>query len=108
MPWLRVLSGMIRHRAPSSATCRNRFPSLCWEGWRSTSSFQGQKLGDALLRDALKRALSVAADIGARAVLVHAIDQEVVPFYTQYGFKPFPEGELTLFLSITELAAAID
>jgi hypothetical protein len=39
---------------------------------------------------------------------VHAIDQEVVPFYTQYGFKPFPEGELTLFLSVTELAAAID
>lgn len=68
---------------------------------------QGKGLGAALLIDALRRALSVASDIGARAVLVHAIDQEVVPFYTQYGFKPFPDGELTLFLSTTDIAAAI-
>lgn len=68
---------------------------------------QGQKLGNALLRDALQRALTVASDVGARAVLVHAIDKDVVPFYTQYGFKPFPEGELTLFLSITEVAGAL-
>lgn len=67
---------------------------------------QGQKLGEALLKDALRRAASAAADIGARAILVHAIDKEVVPFYTQYGFKPFPEGELTLFLSTSDLAAA--
>jgi GNAT superfamily N-acetyltransferase len=68
---------------------------------------QGRKIGAALLRDALQRALSVAGNVGARAVLVHAIDQEVIPFYAQYGFKPFPEGDLTLFLSITEVAAAL-
>lgn len=67
----------------------------------------GQGIGPGLLKDALRRALSVAENVGARAILVHAIDQEVVSFYTQYGFKAFPEGELTFFLPIEEVAAAL-
>jgi GNAT superfamily N-acetyltransferase len=105
-----LAAGAVRHDQTPSALKRNmpeQIPVIVLGRMAVDSSFQGQKLGDGLLRDALKRALSVAADVGARAVLVHAIDQEVVPFYTQYGFKPFPEGELTLFLSVTELAAAI-
>jgi len=106
-----LAAGAVRHDQTPSALKRNmpeQIPVIVLGRMAVDLSFQGQKLGDGLLRDALKRALSVAADVGARAVLVHAIDQEVVPFYTQYGFKPFPEGELTLFLSVTELAAAID
>jgi predicted N-acetyltransferase YhbS len=70
--------------------------------------YQGKKIGRSLLRDALQRALSVAQNIGARAILVHAIDQDVVPFYLQYGFKPFPDGDLTLFLSTSEVAASLE
>jgi GNAT superfamily N-acetyltransferase len=106
-----LAAGAVRHDRTPGALKRNmpeQIPVIVLGRMAVDSSFQGQKLGDSLLRDALKRALSVAADVGARAVLVHAIDREVVPFYTQYGFKPFPEGELTLFLSVTELAAAID
>lgn len=69
---------------------------------------QGARIGSFLLRDALRRALSVARNVGARAILVHAIDQDVVPFYLQYGFKSFPEGNLTLFLSTLDLAASLE
>jgi GNAT superfamily N-acetyltransferase len=69
---------------------------------------QGRKIGRFLLRDALQRALSVAQNVGARAVLVHAIDQDVVPFYLQYNFKPFPDGDLTLFLSISDVVASLE
>ena len=64
-------------------------------------------IGPGLLRDALRRALSVAGNVGARALLVHAIDPDVVPFYTQYGFRVFPEGGLTCFLPLEEVAAAL-
>ena len=55
----------------------------------------------------MKRALSVAAEIGAVALLVHAIDREAVPFYVQYGFQVFPEGSLTLYLPIKTIANGI-
>jgi GNAT superfamily N-acetyltransferase len=71
------------------------------------SEYQGQKLGKALLLDALRRSMGVAGNVGARAILVHAIDQEVIPFYAQYGFRPFPEGDLTLFLSMSDVKAAL-
>jgi GNAT superfamily N-acetyltransferase len=105
-----LAAGAVRHDQVPGALKRNmpdQIPVIVLGRMAVDRNYQGQKLGDALLKDALKRTLSVAADIGARAVLVHAIDKEVVPFYTQYGFKPFPEGELTLFLSIKELAAAL-
>lgn len=68
----------------------------------------GRGIGPGLLKDALRRALSVAENVGARAILVHAIDREVVSFYTQYGFKAFPDEELTFFLPIEEVAASLE
>jgi GNAT superfamily N-acetyltransferase len=69
--------------------------------------YQGQGLGEDLLRDALARALTVSQEAGMRAVLVHAIDQDIIPFYAGYGFKAFPGGSLTLFLPVEHIAAAI-
>lgn len=67
----------------------------------------GKGIGPGLLKDAMRRVLSVAENVGARAILVHAIDAEVVSFYTQYNFKPFADGSPTLFLPIEEVAAAL-
>jgi GNAT superfamily N-acetyltransferase len=69
--------------------------------------YQGHRIGSSLLKDAMRRALSNSLDIGARALLVHAIDREVVPFYVQYGFQAFPEGSLTLFAPLNRVAAAL-
>ena len=69
--------------------------------------YQGHGIGGALLKDALRRAATVSTDIGAAAVLVHAIDSEAVPFYVQYGFQAFPEGTLTLYLPMKTIVAGI-
>jgi GNAT superfamily N-acetyltransferase len=69
--------------------------------------YQGHGIGGALLKDAMTRAVSAASQIGAAALLVHAIDREAVPFYVQYGFHAFPEGTLTLFLPIKTIVAAL-
>jgi len=70
-------------------------------------NFHGQRIGAGLLKDALKRALNASREIGARAILVHAIDDEAVGFYRQYGFKPFPTDARTLYLPLSHVAAAL-
>lgn len=63
-------------------------------------NFKGQSLGKALLKDALLRSLNVANEIGVKAVLVHALDNEAIAFYEKFGFQQMPKQENTLMLSI--------
>jgi len=66
---------------------------------------QGQGLGSALLKDALRRAYAGAEIIGGRAILVHAIDAEAAAFYRKYGFESCPGLELHLMLLMKDLRA---
>lgn len=70
-------------------------------------AYQGKGLGRALLKDALLRITQASDLVGARAVIVHAVDQEAVPFYARYGFKAFPMGNQTLYLPIDEIVREI-
>ena len=70
-------------------------------------AYQRRRIGGAILRDALKRALNASREVGARAVLVHAIDDEAVGFYRQYGFRPFPTDGCTLFMPMSHITAAL-
>lgn len=38
---------------------------------------------------------------------MHAVDQEVIPFYARYGFRAFPTNQQTLFLPIDEIVSAL-
>ena len=67
----------------------------------------GRGLGRAMLKEALQRVLEAAHKVGARAIVVHAIDDDAVTFYTRYGFQVFPPGGRTLFLPIETVAEAI-
>ena len=70
--------------------------------------YQGRGLGSDLLVDAAKRALSAAAVIGARAIIVQALDERAKSFYVRFGFRPFSEREaLMLLLRISELRALL-
>jgi GNAT superfamily N-acetyltransferase len=66
-------------------------------------SEQGQGLGAALLKDALLRCAQAADIIGARAVLVHAIDAEARKFYEYFGFEECPANDLHLMLLMKDL-----
>jgi GNAT superfamily N-acetyltransferase len=69
---------------------------------------QGTGLGKALLKDALSR-ISQAADIvGARAVLVHAVDEQARKFYEHFDFEPSPVHELQLMLLMKDLRKALE
>jgi GNAT superfamily N-acetyltransferase len=69
---------------------------------------KGKGLGRSMLQEALSRVLTASREVGARALVVHAIDDEAVTFYTQYGFQAFPTGSRTLFLPIETIVASLD
>ena len=52
--------------------------------------------------------VATAADIvGARAVLVHAIDGAAAAFYRRFDFEPSPVNDLQLMLLMKDLRSAI-
>jgi GNAT superfamily N-acetyltransferase len=64
---------------------------------------QGAGLGAALLKDALLRSAQAADTIGARAVLVHAMDEEAASFYDHFNFEPSPTDPLHMLLLMKDL-----
>jgi GNAT superfamily N-acetyltransferase len=68
---------------------------------------QGQGLGPAILKNALQRALSAAREIGARAVLVHAIDEEAKNFYKHFDFEDSPVNDLHLMMLMKDVEGAL-
>ena len=72
------------------------------------SDYQGRGLGSDLLFDAGRRSLAAADVIGARAIVVQALDERVATFYQHHGFTRFSDREpLMLILRISELREAV-
>ena len=72
------------------------------------AAYQGRGLGADLPVDAGKRSLAAAKVIGARAIIVQALDDQAARFYRRWGFRPFSDREpLMLILRISELRAAL-
>jgi GNAT superfamily N-acetyltransferase len=69
-------------------------------------SAQGQGLGAFLLTDALRRALSLADQLGVHAVEVDAIDEEARALYQRYGFVPLQDDPLHLYLPLATIESA--
>lgn len=57
-------------------------------------------IGRGLLKDALQRTLQLASQIGLRAMLCHAIDEEAKAFYLKHGLVESPIEPWTLMLGL--------
>jgi GNAT superfamily N-acetyltransferase len=62
--------------------------------------YQRTGIGQGLLRDALARAMNVSEQIGARALIVHALNEQAEAFYLRHGFLTSPTGPGTSLLSL--------
>lgn len=60
----------------------------------------GQGIGQGLLKDAVLRSLQACGQVGARALLCHAIDEPAKAFYLKHGFIASPIHPLTLRLPL--------
>jgi GNAT superfamily N-acetyltransferase len=69
-------------------------------------SWQGRRLGVALLQDAVIRTREAAEIVGVRGLLVHALSEEAKAFYEKHGFVSSPTQPMTLVLSLKNQKAA--
>ncbi len=94
----RVVKGVARHPVPVVILTRLAVDE----------DFRGVGLGRALLQDALVRIDRAASEIGVRALLVHAKDDNARRFYLQLAeFEESPTDPLHLFLLMKDLRRAI-
>ena len=86
----RVSKGMGKHPIPVIVLARMAV----------RKDYQGKRIGSGMLKDAIKRSLAAAGDIGGRAILTHPIDENAASFYINYGFEksPLRDDQLLLLL----------
>lgn len=63
-------------------------------------TFQGKRLGELLLVDALERTRRIHTEAGGIGLFVDALDDQVAGFYRRFGFAPLPDNPLLLFLPV--------
>lgn len=98
-----LASGAVSHEFATGNIRRNMpnpIPVIVLGRLAVDKSLQGKNLGVSLLQDAVKRCYLVAEHIGARALLVHALDDNAKRFYLKYGFQTSPIHDLTLILKL--------
>ena len=70
-------------------------------------SKQGKGIGNLLMNDAMRRCLVISQQAGVRAVLVEAINDTAIEFYTRFGFQQSPINRSRLFLTLKSIRQAL-
>ncbi len=80
-------------------------PVMLFARFAVDKKLQGRGVGASLLKDAFLRTV-VASEIGGLAsILVDAIDDKMVTFYKNYGFRDCPGAERKLMMAIKDVRA---
>ena len=88
-----MAAGAVAHQSATRAIRHNMpdpVPVMVLARLAVDTRAQGKKLGAALLRDAVTRAVAVSQNAGVRALLVHALNDRARQFYEHYGFQASP------------------
>ena len=96
-------AGAISHEAAPKALRRNMpdpLPVLLVGRLAIDRRYHNQGLGQALLRDAMIRAVGVTKNAGVFAILLHAISEPARRFYLSRGFVESPIQPMTLMMTL--------
>lgn len=100
-----LAAASIQHRDTPGKVRRNMpepVPAILLSRLAVDRKDQGLGLGKDLLRDAIVRSVEAADLIGARALLVHALNDNARKFYAHFDFEPSPTDPLHLMLLIKD------
>ncbi|MCF7987686.1 MAG: GNAT family N-acetyltransferase [Methylovulum sp.] len=103
-------AGAISHEAAPKAMRRNMpdpLPVLLLGRLAVDKRYHNQGIGQALLRDAMLRAVNVSGDAGVFALLVHALSDPAKQFYLSRGFVESPLQPMTLFMTLETVRAIL-
>ena len=105
-----LAAGEVRRAEMAKKLQRNtpdRIPVFVLGRLAVDKTMQGRGLGQDLLLDCLGRCVAAGAHIGARGLLVHALEPAVA-FYRRQGFAPLLGNPLTMFLPIETIVTALE
>lgn len=94
--------GRIRRNMPAP------IPAIVLGRLAVAASEQASGLGHALVRDALARVQAAAKQIGAAAILAHAVNERAKDFYLSCGFIESPLDPLTLMARVKDVTAELE
>lgn len=102
-----LVAGAVEHNAVpprvSKGLGKYPIPVIILARLAVDKDYQGLGLGKGLLKDALLRSLNVVDQIGARAIAVHAKDEQAAAFYEQYDFQRSPISPVHLYLLMKDI-----
>jgi GNAT superfamily N-acetyltransferase len=67
----------------------------------------GEGIGELLLATAVRRVIGASRSLAVFAIVVEAMDEKAAAFYRDFGFAPFPNRPLRLFMPASEAAEAV-
>ena len=96
-------AGSVSHDAVPGRIRRNMpdpIPVIVLARLAVHADWTAQGIGKGLLKDAVLRAFQACHQVGARALLCHAIDPSAKAFYLTHGFVPSPVQPMTVMLPL--------
>jgi GNAT superfamily N-acetyltransferase len=103
-------AGAISHEAAPKAMCRNMpdpLPVLLLGRLAVDKNYHNKGIGQALLRDAMMRAVNVSGEAGVFAILVHVLTDPAKQFYLSRGFVESPIQPMTLMMTIETIRSIL-
>jgi GNAT superfamily N-acetyltransferase len=103
-------AGAISHETAPKPMRRNMpdpLPVLLLGRLAVDKRYHNQGIGQALLRDAMLRAVNVAGDAGVFALLVHALSDQAKQFYLSRGFVESLLQPMTLIMTVETIRSIL-
>lgn len=69
------------------------------------NNHKGKRFGELMLIDALHKSLESTAQVASLAVVAEALDEKALGFYLKYGFQPFSQEPMKLYLPMKSIEA---
>ena len=82
---------------------RHPIPAILMARFAVDLRFQGQGLGRDLFRDALLRSLNITEELGARAFIVDAKDEDALRYYQKFQMMIDPQDPYRLYLLFKDI-----
>ena len=101
----------IQHASAPGRVRRNMpdpIPAILLSRLATDLNERGHGLGSNLLRDAITKAVEASRIIGARCLLVHAVNPNAAAFYAHFNFVESPTDPLHLLVSMKDAEALVD
>jgi predicted N-acetyltransferase YhbS len=102
-----LATGSVEHRDAPGKLRRNMpdpIPMMVLGRLAVDQRWQRAGIGRGLLKDAVLRSISVSQQAGVKALLVHALSEDVKTFYVRNGFLASPLDPMTLIISLQDAA----